>query len=137
MFDFMKQGAVDDKDVQKAIKELPLPQKIKCVAIYKRYKQILKVEEEMKEACKVVEKTHLKLDEPVLKATSEIVSGKRSILAEEVKEPETYLQPEEIEKIGDNLGAKKIEAYWSRCLSQSKIIKETMGNDDEELLKHI
>ena len=44
MFDFMKQGQVDEKDLENAIKELPLPQKIKCVAIYKRYKQVLKVE---------------------------------------------------------------------------------------------
>ena len=91
----------------------------------------------MKDACRIVEKNFLKLDEPVLKATSEIINGKGNISKDEIKEAEKYLQPEEIQKIDENLGAKRIDGYWSKCLNQSKAIKETIGNDDEELLKHL
>jgi len=52
--------------VEKSIKELPLPEKVKAIAIYKRYKQIRKIEEEMNAAIREVEKKYLKLDEPVL-----------------------------------------------------------------------
>lgn len=35
-----KQGEVSLKDMEKAIQELPLPEKIRSLAIYKRYKKI-------------------------------------------------------------------------------------------------
>lgn len=52
--------------MEKSIKELPLPDKIKAIAIYKRYKQIRKIEDDMQTAIREVEKKYLKLDEPVL-----------------------------------------------------------------------
>ena len=91
----------------------------------------------MKDACRVVEKNYLKLDAPVLQATSDIVNGKRNISKDEIKDADKYLQPDEIQKIDESLGARKIEGYWSKCLNQSKIIKESMGNDDEQLLKSL
>ena len=60
------QGQVTLKDVEKSIKDLPLPEKIKAIAIYKRYKAIRAIEEEMQKAIREVEKKYLKLDEPVL-----------------------------------------------------------------------
>lgn len=56
--------------MEKSIKELPLPEKVKAIAIYKRYKQIRKIEEEMQAAIREVEKKYLKLDEPVLNSVS-------------------------------------------------------------------
>jgi len=47
--------------------DLPLPEKIKAIAIYKRYKEIKKIEKEMEKATRDIEKKYLKLDEPVLK----------------------------------------------------------------------
>ena len=38
-----KQGEVTLKDVEKSIQDLPLPEKIRALAIYKRYKQIRKI----------------------------------------------------------------------------------------------
>jgi hypothetical protein len=52
--------------VEKAIKELPLPEKVKAIAIYKRYKEIKRIEEEMNKATREIEKKYLKHDEPVL-----------------------------------------------------------------------
>ena len=52
--------------IEKSIKDLPLPDKVKAIAIYKRYKVIRKIEEEMQAAIREVEKKYLKLDEPVL-----------------------------------------------------------------------
>ena len=40
-----KQGEVTLKDIEKSIQELPLPEKIRALAIYKRYKHIRKVED--------------------------------------------------------------------------------------------
>ena len=40
-----KQGQVTLKDVEKTIQDLPLPEKIRALAIYKRYKQIRKMED--------------------------------------------------------------------------------------------
>lgn len=44
---------------------------------------------------------------------------------------------EETEKVKENLGAKKIQDYWFKVLSNSKMIKEFIGTDDEPLLKAI
>lgn len=52
--------------MEKSIKELPLPDKVKAIAIYKRYREIKKIEEEMQKATREIEKKYLKLDEPVL-----------------------------------------------------------------------
>lgn len=46
--------------------DLPLPEKIKAIAIYKRYKEIKKIEKEMEKAVRDIQKKYLKLDEPVL-----------------------------------------------------------------------
>ncbi len=79
MFNFFGQGEITLQDVEKSIKELPLPEKIKAVAIYKRYKEIRKIEDEMREAIKQVEKKYLKLDAPVLENISKLVSGQKAI----------------------------------------------------------
>jgi hypothetical protein len=47
-----------------------LPDKVKAIAIYKRYKQIRKIEEEMQAAIREVEKKYLKYDEPVLNSVN-------------------------------------------------------------------
>lgn len=52
--------------MEKSIKELPLPEKVKAIAIYKRYREIKKIEDEMEKATREIEKKYLKLDEPVL-----------------------------------------------------------------------
>jgi regulator of protease activity HflC (stomatin/prohibitin superfamily) len=79
MFNFFGQGEITLQDVEKSIKELPLPEKIKAVAIYKRYKEIRKIEDEMREAIKQVEKKYLKLDIPVLENISKLVNGAKPI----------------------------------------------------------
>ena len=79
MFNFFGQGEITLQDVEKSIKELPLPEKIKAVAIYKRYKEIKKIEDEMREAIKQVEKKYLKLDIPVLENISKLVNGAKPI----------------------------------------------------------
>lgn len=52
--------------MEKSIKELPLPEKVKAIAIYKRYKEIKNIEKQMEKAVRDIEKQYLKLDEPVL-----------------------------------------------------------------------
>ena len=74
-----KQGEVTLKDVEKSIQELPLPEKIRALAIYKRYKHIRKVEDEMKKAVKAVEKDFLKLDAPLLDNISKLVQGQKPV----------------------------------------------------------
>lgn len=61
-----KQGQITLEEVEKSIKELPLPEKVKAIAIYKRYREIKKIEEAMDKATREIEKKYLKLDEPVL-----------------------------------------------------------------------
>jgi len=52
--------------VEKSIKDLPLPEKVKAITIYKRYKEIKNIEKQMEKAVRDIEKKYLKLDEPVL-----------------------------------------------------------------------
>ena len=52
--------------MEKSIKDLPLPEKVKAIAIYKRYKEIKNIEKQMEKAVRDIEKKYLKLDEPVL-----------------------------------------------------------------------
>ncbi len=44
---------------------------------------------------------------------------------------------EEIGKVKENLGARKLPEYWYKVLSNSNLIKEQIGTDDEPLLKAI
>ena len=61
-----KQGEITSQEVEKSIKDLPLPEKVKAIAIYKRYNEIKKIEKEMEKAVRDIEKKYLKLDEPIL-----------------------------------------------------------------------
>jgi hypothetical protein len=61
-----KQGEITSQEVEKSIMDLPLPEKVKAIAIYKRYKEIKKIEKDMEKATRDIEKKYLKLDEPVL-----------------------------------------------------------------------
>lgn len=54
-----------------------------------------------------------------------------------MKDLPKYLTEEEIKDANNHLEARKIDGYWSKCLSGSGMIKETMGKDDETLLKSI
>ena len=57
---------MNPKDLEKAIQDLPLPEKIRALAIYKRYKIIRDIEDKMNKETKEKEKEYLKLDTPVL-----------------------------------------------------------------------
>ena len=57
-----KQGQITSEEVEKSIKELPLPEKIKAIAIYKRYIEIKKIEKQMEKSVRDIEKNYLKLD---------------------------------------------------------------------------
>ncbi len=70
--------------MEKSIKELPLPEKVKAIAIYKRYREIKKIEEEMDKATREIEKKYLKLDEPVL--TNVSTTPPRSLISLEERE---------------------------------------------------
>lgn len=61
-----QQGQITLQEVEKSIKDLPLPEKVKAIAIYKRYKEIKNIEKQMEKAVRDIEKKYLKLDEPVL-----------------------------------------------------------------------
>lgn len=82
-----KQGEITLQEVEKSIKELPLPEKVKTIAIYKRYKQIRKIEEEMQAAIREVEKKYLKLDEPVLNSVHHPLCRFRTLLEESAPSP--------------------------------------------------
>lgn len=123
--------------MEKAIQELPLPEKIRALAIYKRYKKIREIEEKMNEETKALEKSYLKLDAPILENVSNIVQGKKPIAEADLKDLNKYLSPEEIEKVKENLGARKLPDYWLKVLTNSNLIKQQIGTDDEPLLKAI
>lgn len=91
----------------------------------------------MEKATREIEKKYLKHDEPILNNVSDLVAGKRNINQEELKDLDKYLSEEEVKKVGDHLGAKKIEGYWWKCLNGAVMIKEALGKDDEQLLKFL
>lgn len=88
----------------------------------------------MNAAIREVEKKYLKLDEPVLNSVilpliqiSDIAGGRRPIAEAELKDLNKYLTEEEIKEANSHLAARKIENYWSKCLSGSGMIRESMG----------
>jgi len=86
---------------------------------------------------KALERSYLKLDAPLLENISSIVQGKKEVTEGELKELDKYLTAEETEKVKENLGARKFPNYWFKVLSNSQVVKESIGSDDETLLKAI
>ena len=123
--------------MEKAIQELPLPEKIRALAIYKRYKKIREIEDKMSAETKALERSYLKLDAPLLENISSIVQGKKEVTEGELKELDKYLTPEETQKVKENLGARRFPDYWFKVLSNSQVVKQSIGADDESLLKAI
>ena len=91
----------------------------------------------MKKAVKAVEKDYLKLDAPLLDNISKLVQGVKPVEEKELKDVENYLSPDEKEKVTEHMKARKIPDYWFKVLSNSGIVKNTMGPEDEPLLKAI
>ena len=91
----------------------------------------------MSEETKALEKSYLKLDAPILENVSAIVQGKKAITQNELTNLDKYLTKEQIEKVGENLGARKLPDYWFKVLTNSNLIKQQIGQEDEPLLKAI
>lgn len=72
--DFMQSPKARAKEVEAAIKNLPLAEKIKALAIY-RYQEINKIEEEKTKEVKELQKKYLKLEDPIIKAQNAIING--------------------------------------------------------------
>lgn len=81
--------------------------------------------------------THPQQRNPPTIQVADIVSGKRNIQQEELKDLNKYLNEEEIKQVPEQLAAKKIEGYWWKCLNAAAMLKEHMGKDDEQLLKYL
>jgi hypothetical protein len=47
------------------------------------------------------------------------------------------LNEQEIAESGNHLAARKIPGYWHTCLNNSGIVKESIGKDDDNLMKAI
>lgn len=91
----------------------------------------------MSEETKALEKSYLKLDAPILENVSAIVQGKKAITQNELTNLDKFLTKEQIEKVGENLGARKLPDYWFKVLTNSNLIKQQIGQEDEPLLKAI
>ena len=91
----------------------------------------------MKKAEKAVEKDFLKLDTPLLDNISKLVQGVKPVEENELKDLDNYLTPDEKEKVSEHMTPRKIPDYWFKVLSNSGIVKNAMGSEDEPLLKAI
>lgn len=78
-------------EIETELKKLPLPEKVKMIAIYKLYKEIKKIDAEKEIETKAAEKKNLKEEEPIITAQNAIINGEREIKLEEVKNPEKFL----------------------------------------------
>jgi hypothetical protein len=58
---------------------------------------------------------------------SDIAGGRRPIVEGELKDLSKYLSEEEIKEANSHLAPRKIENYWSKSLSGSGMIRESMG----------
>ena len=61
----------------------------------------------------------------------------RAISEGDLKDLDKYLTAEETEKVKENLGARKLPDYWFKVVSNSHLIKDQIGTDDEPILKAI
>lgn len=112
------------KEVEAAIKNLPLAEKIKALAIYRYYNEINKIEEEKTREIKDLQKKYLKLEDPIIKAQNAIINGDKAISVEELKNKEKFLTEEEQKNIEGNLSAKKILEYWLKAMRNCDVLKE-------------
>lgn len=122
--DFMQNPKARAKEVEAAIKNLPLAEKIKALAIYRYYNEINKIEEEKTREIKDLQKKYLKLEDPIIKAQNAIINGDKAISVEELKNKEKFLTEEEQKNIEGNLSAKKIPEYWLKAMRNCDVLKE-------------
>lgn len=125
------------KEVEAAIKNLPLAEKIKALAIYRYYQEINKIEEEKVKEVKELQKKYLKLEDPIIKAQNAIINGEKALTLDELKNKEKYLSEEEQKSIETNLSAKKIPEYWLKAMKNCDVLKEEVTASDQEALKFL
>lgn len=114
--DFALNPKARAKEVEAAIKNLPLAEKIKALAIYRYYQEINKIEEIKIKEAREIEKKYLKLEDPIIKAQSSIINGERAATIDELKDKEKFLKEEEQKEIETNLTARRMPEYWLKVL---------------------
>lgn len=122
--EFMQSPKAIAKEVEAGIKNLPLPEKIRALAIFRYYQEINKIEEQKMKESKEVEKKYLKLEDPIIKAQNAIINGDKAITIEELKEKEKFLSEEELKTVDTQLSARKIPEYWLKAMKNCDVLKE-------------
>jgi len=129
--DFMQSPKARAKEVEAAIKNLPLAEKIKALAIYRYYQEINKIEEEKTKEVKELQKKYLKLEDPIIKAQNAIINGEKALTLDELKNKEKYLSEEEQKNLEANLAPKKIPEYWLKAMKNCDVLKEEITAADQ------
>lgn len=123
-----------DQQIEDSIKELPLGEKIRAVAINSHLAEKKALDEELQKKIQALTLEYEQKSIPIYAKTQEVVQG-RIPTEEELKDLEKYLKAEEKDQVE---GAKKEEAvveYWLKAMKSNDVLAMEIKEQDEVALK--
>jgi len=125
-----------EKEIVDAIKKLDLDTRFQFIAVNNVVLQKKQLDTDLDSDMKNILNTFNKLQEPMTKASDEIISGKRALNQEETESIKAHLSAEDFAKLDAN-NQEPIPDYWSTALLNCAPLADQVQENDKPILKHL
>merc|ERR1712110_881134 len=112
-----------DKEVEAKLKQLPMPEKIKCCALYKHLKEVYDAEGECDSKNRKIIYDFNEETKHFLSEISDIMNGNVELTDELLEGKEEFFTAEELEK-KEYLTTAPIEGFYLAALKKNPMLKE-------------
>lgn len=120
-------------DYKAKIKEIPIQERGKALAIFNLLSKYLNSEKICEDACKVVTDAFEKAQFTITTQSDMVIEGKRKVNEDELKWVDDFLNEGEEVKDEDNDGL-KMDLYWVKVFKNKNVY---ISEADEPMLKHL
>jgi len=124
-----------EAELKAKLKQLPMPEKIKCCALYKHLQDVYAAQTDCDNKNRKIIYNFSKDFGPLLDEVNDIANGK-ALTDEMLEGKEEFFKPEELEA-KEFMNEKPLEEYYLKMLKKGSVIAEYIKSADEPILKHL
>jgi len=133
---YTKMNKEVEAELKAKLKQLPMPEKIKCSALYKHLLEVYAAQKECDLKNRKIVFDFTTESKPMLKQMADIAMGKVELTDELLEGKEEFFTEEEL-KLGSHLNTEKLDSYYITVLKKCPMIAEKIKPADEPILKHL
>lgn len=125
-----------EAELKAKLKQLPMPEKIKCCALYKHLKEVYDAENECDTKNRKIIYDFNEENKHYLQEITDIMNGNVELTDELLEGKEEFFTAEELEK-KEYLNTTAIEGFYLSALKKNPMLKDEIKSNDEPILKQL